>query len=65
MNYRDRHRSVSFSVTTEEYASLEAVAKSRGLTISEWARQAVRRAKSDANHTDRLMKTLEPAHGAA
>lgn len=65
MNYRERHRSVSFSVTTDEYAGLEATAKARGMTISEWARQAVRRAKNDAVSTDQLLATLELADGTA
>lgn len=65
MNYRDRHRSVSFSLPKAEYEELAAIAANRGMSVGEFARNATRLRATDARSVDRTMAALEPAHGTA
>lgn len=65
MSFRESRRTVGYSVSEDEFARLERIARARGLSPGQFAQQATRRALQDAAHSDQLMATLEPAHGTA
>jgi hypothetical protein len=50
-----RSRTVGTKVTDEEYARLESMAKDAGLTLSEWAREALLRGLPAATVAERTL----------